>query len=61
MRVIVHILNFSQTMIPIENEYQMRAMELVNNLMIEIFVFIAQEERALLKISKNTFYRFVKE
>lgn len=114
--VIVHILNFPQTMIGIENEYQRRAMELVNNLMIEIFSFIAQEERenirrrqsegialwkktgktrtgrpygrpklkmpsnwqkiynlwrekriqsqeawALLKISKNTFYRFVKE
>lgn len=43
--VAVHILNFPQTMIPIENEYQMRAMELVNNLMIEIFGFIAEEER----------------
>ena len=43
--VAVHILNFPQTIIPIENEYQMRAMELVNNLMIEIFGFIAEEER----------------
>lgn len=43
--VLVHILDFPQTMLEIENEYQLRVVELINTLMIEIFSFIAQEER----------------
>jgi len=43
--VLVHILDFPQTMLEIENEYQLRIVELINTLMIEIFSFIAQEER----------------
>lgn len=43
--VFVHILDFPQTMLEIENEYQLRIVELINTLMIEIFSFIAQEER----------------
>ena len=43
--VIVHILNFPQTMLEISDEHQKSVMELVNNLLIEVFSFIAQEER----------------
>ena len=43
--VIVHILNFPQTMIEISDEHQKSVMELVNNLLIEVFSFMAQEER----------------
>ena len=43
--VLVHILDFPQTMIEVEDEYQLRVVELINTLMIEIFSFIAQEER----------------
>lgn len=43
--VLVHILDFPQTMLEIEDEYQLRIVELINTLMIEIFSFIAQEER----------------
>ena len=43
--VLVHILDFPQTMLEVENEYQLRVVELINTLMIEIFSFIAQEER----------------
>ena len=43
--VLVHILDFPQTMIEVGNEYQLRVVELINTLMIEIFSFIAQEER----------------
>ena len=43
--VIVHILNFPQTMLAVCDEHQRRVMELVNNLLIEVFSFIAQEER----------------
>lgn len=41
--VIVHILNFPQTMIDTTDEHQKSIMELVNNLLIEVFSFIAQE------------------
>ena len=43
--VIVHILNFPQTMLEISDEHQKSVMELVNNLLIEVFSFIAQEEQ----------------
>ena len=43
--IIVHILNFPQTMIEVSDEYQKSIMELVNNLLIEVFSFMAQEER----------------
>lgn len=43
--VIVHILNFPQTMLAVSDEHQRSVMELVNNLLIEVFSFIAQEER----------------
>ena len=43
--VIVHILNFPQTMINVSDEHQKGVMELVNNLLIEVFSFMAQEER----------------
>ena len=43
--VSVHILNFPQTMLEISDEHQKSIMELVNNLLIEVFSFIAQEER----------------
>ena len=43
--VSVHILNFPQTMLEISDEHQKSVMELVNNLLIEVFSFIAQEER----------------
>ena len=43
--VSVHILNFPQTTLEISDEHQKSIMELVNNLLIEVFSFIAQEER----------------
>lgn len=43
--VIVHILNFPQTMIEVRDKHQKSVMELVNNLLIEVFSFMAQEER----------------
>ena len=43
--IIVHILNFPQTMIEVSDEHQKSIMELVNNLLIEVFSFVAQEER----------------
>jgi len=43
--VIVHILNFPQTMLEVSDEHQRSVMELVNNLLIEVFSFMAQEER----------------
>ena len=43
--VSVHILNFPQTMLEVNDEHQISVMELVNNLLIEVFSFIAQEER----------------
>ena len=41
----VHILNFPQTMVEVNNEMQRKIMELVNNLLIEVFSFMAEEER----------------
>ena len=41
----VHILNFPQTMIDVEDEHQKGIMELVTNLLIEVFSFMAEEER----------------
>lgn len=41
----VHILNFPQTMIAVEDEHQKSIMELVTNLLIEVFSFMAEEER----------------
>ena len=43
--VSVHILNFPQTMLEVNDEHQRSVMELFNNLLIEVFSFIAQEER----------------
>lgn len=43
--VIVHILNFPQTMLAISDDHQKSVMEFVNNLLIDVFSFIAQEER----------------
>lgn len=47
--VIVHILNFPQTMLAVSDEHQKSVMELVNNLLIEVFSFVAQEERENLR------------
>lgn len=41
----VHILSFPQTMVNVEDEHQKGVMELVTNLLIEVFSFIAEEER----------------
>ena len=41
----VHILSFPQTMVNVEDERQKGVMELVTNLLIEVFSFIAEEER----------------
>ena len=41
----VHILNFPQTMVEVNNKSQKNIMELVNNLLIEVFSFMAEEER----------------
>ena len=41
----VHILDFPQTMVEIKSNSQMSIMELVNNLLIEVFSFMAEEER----------------
>lgn len=43
--VIVHILNFPQTMLAVSDDHQKSVMELVNNLLIEVFSFVVQEER----------------
>lgn len=43
--VIVHILNFPQTLIDVEDERQRSIMDLVTNLLIEVFSFMAEEER----------------
>lgn len=114
--VVVHILSFPQTMLEVKSPHHKTVMDFINNLLIEVFGFIAEEERenirrrqaegialwkktgktktgrpygrpkiqmpsnwkkvynlwkekriqskeawTLLKISKNTFYRFVKE
>ena len=40
--VIVHILTFPQTMIEVTDEHQKSVMELINNLLIEVFSFMAQ-------------------
>lgn len=41
----VHILNFPQTMIAVEDEHQKSIMELVTDLLIDVFSFMAEEER----------------
>ena len=41
----VHILNFPQTMAEVKSKSQKNIMELVNNLLIEVFSFMAEEER----------------
>ena len=41
----VHILNFPQTMVEVKSKSQKSIMELVNNLLIEVFSFMAEEER----------------
>ena len=41
----VHILNFPQTMVEVNNKSQNNIMELVNNLLIEVFSFMAEEEK----------------
>ena len=41
----VHILNFPQTMVEVNSKSQKNIMELVNNLLIEVFSFMAEEER----------------
>ena len=43
--VIVHILNFPQTMLDVCDDHQRSVMGFVNNLLIEVSSFIAQEER----------------
>ena len=41
----VHILDFPQTMVEVKSKSQKSIMELVNNLLIEVFSFMAEEER----------------
>ena len=41
----VHILDFPQTMVEVKSKTQESIMELVNNLLIEVFSFMAEEER----------------
>ena len=43
--VLVHILDFPQTMVEVKSKTQESIMELVNNLLIEVFSFMAEEER----------------
>ena len=47
--VILHILNFPQTLINIEDERQKSIMDLVTNLLIEVFSFMAEEERKMIR------------
>ncbi len=43
----VHILDFPQTMITVDDEHQKAVMDMVTNLLIEVFGFVAEEERKL--------------
>lgn len=47
--VIVHILNFPQTLVSVEDEHQKSIMDLVTNLLIEVFSFMAEEERKMIR------------
>lgn len=47
--VILHILNFPQTLINTEDERQKSIMDLVTNLLIEVFAFMAEEERKMIR------------
>lgn len=47
--VIVHILNFPQTLVGVEDEHQKSIMDLVTNLLIEVFSFMAEEERKMIR------------
>ena len=45
----VHILDFPQTLIAVEDERQKSVMDLVTNLLIEVVGFMAEEERKLIR------------
>jgi DNA invertase Pin-like site-specific DNA recombinase len=45
----VHILDFPQTLIAVEDERQKSVMDLVTNLLIEVVGFMAEEERAMIR------------
>ena len=47
--VIVHVLNFPQTLVSVEDEHQKSIMDLVTNLLIEVFSFMAEEERKMIR------------
>ncbi len=41
----VHILDFPQTLVAVDDEHQKAVMDMVTNLLIEVFGFVAEEER----------------
>ena len=45
----IHILDFPQTMITVEDEHQKAVMDMVTNLLIEVFGFVAEEERKMIR------------
>lgn len=48
-RVIVHIIDFPQTMVSVDDERTKSVMDLLTNLLIEVFGFVAEEERKLIR------------
>lgn len=47
--VIVHIIDFPQTMVSVEDERTKSVMDLLTNLLIEVFGFVAEEERKMIR------------
>ena len=47
--VIVHILDFPQTLVSVEDEHTKNIMDMVTNLLIEVFGFVAEEERNMIR------------
>ncbi len=45
----VHILDFPQTMVSVEDEHTKSVMDMVTNLLIEVFGFVAEEERKMIR------------
>ena len=45
----VHILDFPQTLVAVDDEHQKAVMDMVTNLLIEVFGFVAEEERNMIR------------
>ena len=45
----VHILDFPKTLVTVDDEHQKAVMDMVTNLLLEVFGFIAEEERNIIR------------